>query len=226
VLIIDGDYPMSTGAIDLNRDLTQPLEIVRSQAPNQAARSTHPDSETMASLPEMRRGGVAAALVKVVGRIQRTGSPLWGYRSGEAAYAAAQAHLAYYKILEKRGLTRLLKTSSEFTAHVQAWEQAKDYSQLPVGMVIGMEGADPILWPEQIHDWWEQGLRVVSLSHYGVSTYGHGTGTGVLGGLLPAAYPLLHEMEAAGMILDVTHSSDASVREAMEVFHGAVLASH
>jgi membrane dipeptidase len=158
MLIIDGDYPMSTGAIDFNRDLTQPLEIVRSQAPNQAARNTQPDSETMASLPEMRRGGVAAALVKLVGRIQRPGSPLWGYRSGEGAYAAAQAHLAYYKILEKRGLARLLKTSSEFAAHMQAWEKAQDYSQLPVGMVIGMEGADPILWPEQIHEWWDQGF--------------------------------------------------------------------
>jgi membrane dipeptidase len=86
-----------------------------------------------------------------------------------------------------------------------------------------MEGADPILWPEQVHEWREQGLRVVSLSHYGVSTYGHGTGTGTSGGLLPAARPLLREMESAGMILDVTHSSDAAVREAMETFQGAVL---
>jgi len=226
MLIIDGDYPMSTGAIDLNRDLTQPLEIVRSQAPDQFARNTHPDSETMASLPEMRRGGVAASLVKVVGRIQRPGSPLWGYRSGEGAYAVAQAHLAYYKILERRGLARLLKTAGELATHMAAWEQAKDYSHLPVGMVVGMEGADPILWPEQVHEWREQGLRVVSLSHYGVSTYGHGTGTGTSGGLLPAARPLLREMESAGMILDVTHSSDAAVREAMETFQGAVLASH
>src|SRR5262245_41938693 len=227
MLIIDGDYPMSTGAIDLNRDLTQPLEIVRSATPDRFALSTHPDSETMASLPEMRRSGVAVALVKVVGRIQRSGSPLWGYRSGEVAYAVAQAHLAYYKILEKRGQACLLKTSREFAEHMKTWAQAKDRSQLPVGMVLGMEGADPILSPEQVHEWREQGLRVVSLSHYGVSTYGHGTGTGTSGGLLlPAARSLLCEMEVAGMILDVTHSSDASVRQAMEIFHGAVLASH
>jgi membrane dipeptidase len=41
---------------------------------------------------------------------------------------------------------------------------------LPIGFVLGMEGADPILWPEQVADWWEAGLRVISLTHYGVTT--------------------------------------------------------
>ena len=51
-----------------------------------------------------------------------------------------------------------------------------DRSNLPVGLGLGMEGADPILWPEQVHEWWNAGLRVVSLAHYGVSVYAHGTG--------------------------------------------------
>jgi hypothetical protein len=31
MLIFDGDYPMAFGAFDLNRDLTLPLEEIRSQ---------------------------------------------------------------------------------------------------------------------------------------------------------------------------------------------------
>jgi len=92
--------------------------------------------------------------------------------------------------------------------------------------VLGMEGADAIAWPEQVHEWWQSGLRVVSLSHYGVSAYSHGTGTGVSGGLFPAARTLLREMESLGMILDVTHTSDESVRQELDIFSGPVIASH
>jgi membrane dipeptidase len=87
-----------------------------------------------------------------------------------------------------------------------------------------MEGADPILWPDHARDWWAQGLRVVSLTHYGVSAYAHGTGTP--GGLLPAAVPLLRVMEEIGLILDVTHLAEDAFWAALDHFGGPILASH
>ena len=94
MLIIDGDYPMAIGAMDLNRDLTLPLPELRGAAPDRFAEESRPDADTMASLPEMRRAGIAAALVKVVARHYRSGSPMWGYRGPEVTYAAARAQLA------------------------------------------------------------------------------------------------------------------------------------
>ncbi len=93
-------------------------------------------------------------------------------------------------------------------------------------MIVGLEGADPILWPEQAREWWDVGVRVVSLSHYGVSTYSHGTSTGTDGGLFEPAKDLLREMEALDMVLDVTHTSDESVRQALDIFAGPVVATH
>ena len=235
MLIIDGDYPMAHGAMELDRDLTLTIEDVRAAEPGISADPLWPDADTMASLPEMRRGGIAVALVKVVGRIRRPGSPVPSYRTGDLAYAAAQRYLAYYRILEKRGEARILQTRQSFAEHMRIWEAeaeaesataTEDRGDLPVGMVLGMEGADPILWPEHVHEWWDSGLRVVSLAHYGISTYAHGTSTGTEGGLLPPARELLREMEAAGMILDLTHSSDESVRQSLDLFSGPVLASH
>lgn len=227
MLIFDGDYPMAYGALDLNRDLTLPITAVRA-LPDKDPQSRWPNTDIMATLPAMRRGKIAGALVKVVGRIKRANSPLWGYSSGDSAYAAAQGQLAYYRILARRGETRLLRTRTEFAAHVAEWVAADhaeaDTSTLPVGFVLGMEGADPILWPEQVMDWWEDGLRVISLTHYGVSSYAHGTGTA--GGLTPAAKPLLQAMEAVGMILDLTHLADESFWQALDLFNGPVLASH
>ena len=226
MLIIDGDYPMAYGAIDLNRDLTQSVQQVRSAKPGVKGHVGWPDGETMATLPEMRRGRVAAALVKVVSRIERSRSPIWGYRSPQAAYAAAQAHLAYYRILDSQGEARILRTRDQFSDHMRTWSQADVHDRLPVGLVVGMEGADPILNPQHVHHWWDDGVRVVSLSHYGVSTYCHGTGTGTDGGLFSGAAELLREMESVGMILDLTHASDQSARQALDLFSGAVLASH
>ena len=224
MLIFDGDYPMAYGAIDLNRDLTLPIEEVRAAQDGSREQDRWPATGTMASLPEMRRGKVAVALVKIAGRIQRKNSPIWGYRSGDVAYAAAQAHLAYYRILEGRGEARILRSRGDFSEHMQTWSEATNYEDLPIGMVLGMEGADPILWPEHVHEWWESGLRTINLAHYGISTYSHGTGRP--GGLLPPAKPLLREMEGLGMVLDLTHTADEAFWQALDLFSGPVMASH
>ena len=227
MLIIDGDCAFMIGAMERDRDLTLPIEDIRNSS--SSGRSWVPDipnSEAVVSLPTYRRGGVAVILAKLSGRIYRPGSPLWGYRTGDIAYAMARGQAAYYQILDARGEARLITRSDQFSSHMEEWSDAEDYTDLPVGMVIGIEGADPILWPEQVHEWWGLGVRVISLSHYGVSTYSHGTSTGTDGGLFPPAKDLLREMDALGMILDVTHTSDESVRQAMDLFSGPVLASH
>src|SRR6185437_12992709 len=94
----------------------------------------------------------------------------------------------------------------------------------PLGFVISMEGADPIVSPEQVPQWYDAGLRIVSLVHYGVSRYAHGTGAP--GGLTPLGKPMLQALEATGMILDLTHLADDSFYQALDIFHGRVLASH
>ena len=223
-LIFDGDYPMAYGALDLDRDLTRPIEEVRAAEPRLRSNSRWPDADTMASLPEMRRGRIAAALVKAVGRVQRS-DIIWGYRSAENACAAALAHMAYYRILEQRGEVRILRTAADLRAHTAAWEAAPD-DHLRVGLVLGLEGADPVLWPGHLEDWWAGGLRVISLSHYGPSAYCHGTGTGTEKGLLPPARELLEAMDRLGFVLDLTHASDASVRQALELFPGPIVATH
>ena len=226
MLIFDGDYPMANGALDMDRDLTLPIDQLRSAPVGVQKTRMIANSETMATLPEMRRGEIAAALVKLVACVVRPAHDHGDHVSQEVAYAAAHGQLAYYRVLEAKGESRILKSREDFRAHMRTWSETTEYDELPVGMVVGMEGADAIVWPEQVHEWWGDGLRVVSLSHYGVSAYSHGTGTGVSGGLFPAAQTLLREMESLGMILDVTHTSDESVRQELDIFSGPVIASH
>ena len=110
-LIFDGDYPMAFGPMTLDRDLTRPIEEVRSAAPGPGRRIADDawrDSETLATLPEMRRGKVAGALVKVCVCIKKPGHDHGEFRSAETAYAHAMGQLAYYRILEAKGEARIL----------------------------------------------------------------------------------------------------------------------
>ena len=92
------------------------------------------------------------------------------------------------------------------------------------GSTVAVANVDPIVSPDRAGSWWEDGLRVVSLSHYGQSAYAFGTGTE--GGLTEAGRELLHEMEGVGMVLDLTHLSEPAFWEALDAYDGPVLASH
>ena len=174
------------------------------------------------SLPEMRKAELAVCLATVIDRTARAGNPLPGSACQEISYAKAQGQLAYYRVLEAQGKARILEDWPAIEAHICAW-QKKGMSE-PLGVILSMEGADPIVWPEQVGSWWEEGLRVIGPSHYGVSAYAHGTST--VGGLTDMGVVLLREMEALGMILDLTHLSEPAFWETLERYHGPVLASH
>ena len=160
MLIFDGDYPMTYGAFNLNRDLTRPLDEVRAVDPDAS-------DVPFACLPELRKGGVYCALMKIAARRQRKDSILPGYRGKEAAYGIGRGQLAYYRGLEYTGEGTVIVTSDQLSDLAEQWEHREDRCELPVGLLIGMEGADPILTPNQVHEWFAYGVRVVSLTHYG-----------------------------------------------------------
>jgi membrane dipeptidase len=87
-----------------------------------------------------------------------------------------------------------------------------------------MEGADPILSPDDLEYWWSLGLRAIGPAHYGYSHYA--AGTAVEGPLTADGVALLAGMQRLGMALDVTHFSDDSMAEAFDRFEGQLWASH
>ncbi|MEE2628864.1 MAG: membrane dipeptidase [Candidatus Latescibacterota bacterium] len=180
-----------------------------------------PSTDTTTSLPEMRRGEVFLSVVTVISRTARPGLST-GAASQEISCARARGQLAYYRVLESQGKVHIITQAQQIDDLLGAWQRGE--GNAPLGFILSMEGADPIVWPEQVHEWYELGLRQISLSHYGVSAYAHGTGT--QGGLTDLGPALLHEMESAGIALDLTHLADGAFWEALDHFNGPVLASH
>jgi len=145
-----------------------------------------------------------------------------GVRTQAAAYAIGKSHLAYYEALERQGEIFWIRNLEDLYACVEAWKNPMP--DTPVGLILSMESADPILGPDNVEEWWEAGLRSVSLTHHGANTWGHGTGT--KGGLYPPAYPLMDALKQIGMILDLTHASDLTFWQILDYWDGPVHASH
>src|SRR5262245_10582769 len=176
------------------------------------------------SFPELRRAKVGIFIATLLARLFRPNlmPAIQRYASMNSAYACAIGQMAYYQSLEKDGLLTWIRTAAELDRHIVAWETGE--SPEPLGFILSMEGADPVLSPHQVEEWYAAGLRIIGPAHYGVSPYAHGTGT--VGGLFPQGKPLLKEMQRVGMILDVTHLSDQCFDEALDIYGGPVLASH
>ena len=127
-----------------------------------------------------------------------------------------------------RGVLREVKDKEGLDRHVAEWQAlpatTPAVGQPPLGFILSMEGSPPILYPEQIADWYAAGLRLLGPAHYGPSPYCFGTGSE--GGFNADGKRLLQEMDKVGMLLDVTHLADQSFWDAMEIYQGPCIASH
>jgi membrane dipeptidase len=225
MLIIDAHLDLAWNALDWNRDLRLPVEQIRLRECMQLMTDKGRGENTV-SFPELRRGQVGVFVATLLARLLRPNlmPAIQRYESMTAAYAAAQGQMAYYRALEQAGDLRWIKDWPTLQKHAAAWQTPGAAQREPLGFILSMEGADPVLSPEHVGEWWDAGLRIIGPAHYGVSPYAHGTGTE--GGLFPQGPALLKEMERVGMILDVTHLSDQCFDEALDCYGGPVLASH
>lgn len=223
MLLFDAHLDLAWNAIDWNRDLRLPVQEIRDQERALGMEGKGRGVNTV-SFPELRKGEVGVFIATLLPRLLRPNlmPAIQRYSSMEAAYAAAHGQLAYYRALVDQGYLRFIRDTATLDAHVSGWR--RDSAKEPLGFILSMEGADSVLSPGQVEEWFQAGLRIIGPAHYGVSPYAHGTGTE--GGLFEQGPALLREMERVGMILDVTHLSDQCFDEALEIYGGPVLASH
>jgi membrane dipeptidase len=219
VLIIDSHLDLAYNALQWDRDLLQPIAGIRESEAGMAQKGR---GLNVVNFEELRRGEIGLFFVTVHCRLASVGKRFAGVRTQDIAYAQCMGELAYYRLMQSNGVLRQVRDLQELNAHLEQWDQ--DASSCPLGFVLTMEGADGIVDEDQVGHWWDHGLRVVSLCHYGISAYAHGTQAP--GGLTPRGPSLLRALDTAGIILDVSHLAERAFSEALEVFGGTVLATH
>jgi membrane dipeptidase len=224
MLIIDAHLDLSWNALQGNRDLLRSAYTIRTQEVGTLGKGR---AQGTVAFPDMRQGRLAVSVVTLFARCTGRPSPHADYASPAQSYGVAQGQLAYYRALEHEGHIRIITDRANLDNHIadwEAWEEAGSDDTPPLGFVISMEGADPILKPDRLEEWVRGGLRLLGLTHYGPGRYAGGTGTEL--GLTELGPPLLAEMERLGVTLDLTHCSDQAFWEALEHYEGLVLASH
>lgn len=228
-LIFDAHLDLAWNTASFDRDLTLSLGAMRSE--EAVMNDVRFRGRGTVTFPEMRRGGIAVCVATLLSRSGPEHSRQPRYARGDldfatrlGCHAAAHGQYACYRHWEATGEIVLIRTGEALHRHWQRWQGADRYDDLPIGVILSMEGADPVMAPETLDQWWEMGLRAIEPAHYGRSHYASGTATS--GPLTAAGRALLAEMQRVGIALDVTHLSDDSLQEALDLYDGPVWASH
>lgn len=222
MLIFDAHLDLSMNAIEWNRDLTRPLDEIRTREKHLTDK---PDrGRGTISFAEMRRGRVGLCVATQIARYVAPDNPLPGWHSQDQAWAMTQAQLAWYRAMEERGELVQILDRAALDRHMDDWLHGESPDGKAIGYVLSLEGADSIVTLAHLERAYAQGLRAVGPAHYGPGVYAYGTNAS--GDLGTKGRALLREMENLGIILDVTHLCDESFRDALDHFHGPVWASH
>ena len=223
--IFDGHLDLALFALAHNRDMTEPAAV--SNRREQGMTDALERGRGAVSLPDMKRGRIAVCQSSLAARVNRETRPVsrldLDFGTQAMACANAQGQLAYYRVLEEMGEVGLIRTGKDLERMWGRWERNSGDGH-PVGIIVSMECADPVLGPDQLESWWNGGLRSVSLTHFGHGQYA--SGTGVDGPLTPRGRELLTRLAEVGMTLDVSHLAEESFYDALDHFPGPVIASH
>jgi membrane dipeptidase len=224
--IVDGHLDLAENVTLFGRDLTQSVAEIR-------ARENRTSRQATVSLPELRRGGVAVVCATVTagflasdvaeevtsGAVPRSAL----YSTPEEAEAQALRQLALYEQWAREGRVRLLHSVTDLDDHLARWRE----DRLP-GLVLLMEGADPIVRVADLPQWWRRGLRMIGIT-FGDTRYGRGARGSVpfaQGGLNAAGLALLEAMAEQGFIWDISHLTDDGIRQGLDYHFPHVCASH
>lgn len=220
MLIFDAHLDLSFNALEFRRDLRLPLDRIReSEADMHDHKSRRNNTVT---LGEMRKAGIGICVATQIAGCMKPPGPVGVWESPQQAWAMTQGQLAWYQAMEDDGQMKMIRTASDLTSHLQAWNADPDNT--PIGFILSLEGADSMRTLADVETAWNYGLRAMGPAHYGIGRYAHGHDK--TGSLSPLGKQLLQEMDRLGILLDLTHLSEPTFWDALDVYQGPVWASH
>lgn len=178
-------------------------------------------------LPEMRRAGVGLVFATLF--VSPSSTPFerepneYTYDTPEQAHQLATAQIDYYRRLidEDEGL-RLVTDAAGLAEVVESHEAG---GTPLLGFVLLMEGADCIREPAEAEWWYGRGVRLIGPA-WDDTRYCAGAWRDSKQGLSKDGYALLEVMAGLGMILDLTHMSEAATFQSLDAYAGPIVATH
>ncbi len=173
------------------------------------------------------------------------------YASSEEAYRLYSSQVDLYQRLvdEHADKFRLVLSRGDLSSVLAPWENlpevtgvgvkekaspldeeqqeekkpAEEVQDLPVGLVISMEGAEGVRSVDELEEWWQRGVRLIGPAWSGNRFTG---GTNEPGPLTKEGFALLEGMADIGFGLDLSHMDEEAALQGLDVYPGTIFASH
>ena len=231
MLIIDGHEDIAYNMLSFGRDYTRSATETRAfEASNKQARAAM--GACMLGLPEWLGGNVGilfgtlfAMPARRAPSVTGTGDATPGYTTPQEACDQGMRQLdVYYRLADENPRFALVRDHKELAAVLATWKDGAPPEKRQVGLVVLMEGADPIVKPQDLERWYERGLRIVGPAWVAGTRYAGGNASG--GPLTDDGIQLLRMMMDFNMVLDVSHLAEQACLQAIDRYDGPVIASH
>lgn len=227
-MIVDGHEDLVWNMLTFGRDYTLPAAETRLR--EQGSPAVDRNGETMLGSAEWRKGGVGLVFGTLFASPMSYKVEAWDAVVFEDEDAGS-AHRAYRREVEAYDelfgrhseLFAPIRSQEDLAHHIADW-QAADETARRLGIVVLMEGAYGVRSPEEVSQWREWGVRIIGPTWMTASAYAGGTREP--GPLTKQGGLLLQEMSQQGLILDVSHLSEQSARQAIDAYEGQIIASH
>jgi membrane dipeptidase len=183
-----------------------PSSLLRLRNPGVDNRYGHVD------FPKLRRGGVGGSFFALYtpASMGPADATAYALRMIEATREAARAYPEYVS---------MATTPDDFR---------KAVSEGRTAIFLGMENASPIQEDlELLRQFYRLGVRYVTLTHNGDNSVADSAAEGSRwGGLSPFGREVVAEMNRLGIMVDLSHASDKTFYDALELSSAPIIASH
>jgi len=225
MLIIDGHEDIAWNAVCFGRDYTQSAYVTRRR--EAGTRIPEQTGSCMLGRPEWLMGHVGVIFATIFVSPARSALGAWDsevYTTPAEAYDRAMRQMEYYHhLVDDCETFMLVETRADLEQVLESWAPGKSLGDRRIGLVLLMEGADPIREPEQVAEWYEQGLRIVGPAWAATQYAG---GNREPGPLTDRGEHLLAQMADLNMVLDLSHMAEMAYYQALDRYPGPLIASH
>ncbi len=224
-IIVDGHLDIAWNYLNNERHFPQSALAGRAQERGSAVAQNY--GARMVGLPECLLGRVALLVGTIF--VSPTSSAFFAdekvlYDTPEEATRWGRRQLDYYhRLADEHEKIALVRTQADLDAVLTTWAEGTTLTGHHVGIIVGMEGADPIQSPTHVEEWYARGLRVLGPAWTGTRYSG---GTRAPGPLTALGRELLDVMAQFGMVLDLAHMAPEAALEALDRYEGPLFASH